>query len=538
MKLAALTLGAALGLLTAPAAAQNYREMPIGGRTATMGGAGTAAGNDSAMPYLNPAGLAGVPGDIFAVSATVYSLTHRSFKKFFFPNGTPPALGFAADNEDFSTDSVGELPSSVMYFRHLNPTTDPVHHHLGVSLVIPSARNIDLVASVSGRLTAGAGTFVRATSLQLQSRAYYVGPTYAVGIGRDIRLGASFYGLYQRSVASFSDSADLRYLGGSAGATITNEIASKQETFSLAPILGAQARVVSDLWVGLGVAIPTLAITGRYRANEHTSGTTISSGDREVPTSSLSTTDLEAQRERPLRLNAGVAWQRPKSFSAALDLHVYFARKTLERTGTRQVEERQAGDLTRRYRSEAGTSEDSDPVVDVSVGGEYAITDLLAVRAGFFTDFAGTPEVTTRDADYTALRVNRVGGTLGLGLKVGSFDTTAGVLLARGSGRFGALDFTSDIAGNHVAGIDTTETTGMIVLSGAVTIEEAKKLIRDTLPIAVPLPDLELGDANRVPMPWIPEPLPPETKPAAPKLRRGPPEMIEPKPPTTPAGRP
>ena len=47
--------------------AQNYREMPIGGRTATMGGAGTAAGNDSAMPYLNPAGLAGVPGDIFAV---------------------------------------------------------------------------------------------------------------------------------------------------------------------------------------------------------------------------------------------------------------------------------------------------------------------------------------------------------------------------------------------------------------------------------------------------------------------------------------
>src|SRR5690349_13363867 len=91
--------GMALLLVAARADAQNFRESPIGGRTATMGGAATAAGNDSAMPYLNPAGLAGVPGDIFAVSATVYSYTHRSFKNFFLPQGPTP--GLVGNSEDF-----------------------------------------------------------------------------------------------------------------------------------------------------------------------------------------------------------------------------------------------------------------------------------------------------------------------------------------------------------------------------------------------------------------------------------------------------
>jgi hypothetical protein len=408
-----------------------------------------------------------------------------------------------------------------MYFRHLNPTTDPVHHHIGVSLVIPSARNIDLVANVSGRLTGVSGTAVQATSLQLQVRDYYVGPTYAVGIGKDIRLRASLYGLYQRSVSSFSDSIDLRLLGGSGGVSLTNEVARKVETLSLAPILGAQARVVSDLWVGLGVAIPTIGLGGRAQSNAHSSGTALSGG-REVPNSSLTTIDIEAQRSRPLRLNAGVAWQRPKSFSAAADIHVYFAGTTTELKGSSQNEERQSGDLTRRYRKDASSKEESDAVVDISLGGEYAVTDLLAIRAGFFTDFAQRQELTAAVSDYGQVRINRVGGTLGLGLKVGSFDTTAGVLLARGSGKYGAQDLSDLNAAPHTAPIDTTETTGMLVLSGAVTIEEAKKLIRETLPIAVPLPDLELGDANRVPSPWVPEPLPPEPKPAPPTLRTAP----------------
>ena len=68
--------------------AQNHNGVPLGGRTAMMGGAGVAAGNDSAMPYLNPAGLAGVPGDILGVSATVYGWGETRYDKAFLPGST------------------------------------------------------------------------------------------------------------------------------------------------------------------------------------------------------------------------------------------------------------------------------------------------------------------------------------------------------------------------------------------------------------------------------------------------------------------
>lgn len=45
-----------------------------------MGGATTAAGNDSSMPYLNPAGLTGLPADVLAVSASVQAFSARSFR--------------------------------------------------------------------------------------------------------------------------------------------------------------------------------------------------------------------------------------------------------------------------------------------------------------------------------------------------------------------------------------------------------------------------------------------------------------------------
>ena len=70
--LVAATLGASFCKLPL-AWGENLRDVPLGGRTAAMGGAGVAAGADSATPFLNPAGVAGTPHDIISVSASVYS---------------------------------------------------------------------------------------------------------------------------------------------------------------------------------------------------------------------------------------------------------------------------------------------------------------------------------------------------------------------------------------------------------------------------------------------------------------------------------
>lgn len=67
--------GLAILLSGSRAEAQNLRDVPSGGRTGLMGGAGVAAGADAAMPYLNPAGVVGTPHDLLSLSATVYAYT-------------------------------------------------------------------------------------------------------------------------------------------------------------------------------------------------------------------------------------------------------------------------------------------------------------------------------------------------------------------------------------------------------------------------------------------------------------------------------
>src|SRR5215510_11457832 len=82
-----------IGAISPPLAAQNLRDVPLGGRTATMGGAGVAAGHDHAMPFLNPAGIAGTPTDVLSISATVYGYAAAPVPDYYVPNRFDPSYG-------------------------------------------------------------------------------------------------------------------------------------------------------------------------------------------------------------------------------------------------------------------------------------------------------------------------------------------------------------------------------------------------------------------------------------------------------------
>lgn len=521
-------LVASLGL-SAPAYGQNYRELPIGGRTATMGGAGTAAGNDSAMPYLNPAGLAGVPGDILAVSAAVYAYTHRSYENLFFPKGIPSNYAVQPGAEDFATSSVTELPSSVMYFRHLNPADAPVRHKLGISLVIPGSRDVTLVGSTAGKVRGfGSGDLLAQESTTIQQRRYYLGPSYAVAFGDDVRVGISLYGVYQHRVESADYRVRASLESGASSVDASSNVSHVYNSFSVSPIAGVQARLVSKLWAGFGVASPTIYLGGNDRLNRSESANALGTQVDATVSGNSAYRDYV-----PLRLNAGLAWDDRDRFSLAVDAQLFLAGTAYETNGVLRTEQRRAGDVTRSFLRHERTSLHSDAVLDVGVGGEVALTKALSARLGFFTDIGGVQEFTGQASEYGQMRLDRFGGTAGLGMRIGSFDTTAGVILARGTGQYlGSTLFTSNsLSSVTYVPVATTESTAMFVLSGAVTVEEAKRAIREALPFAVPLPDLDLGGTQPA-APWIPEPLPPEPKPAPPVMTsKTPAPMIEPPPP-------
>lgn len=481
---AAAALGASLVPCNASAQAQN---VPIGGRTASMGGAGVAAGNDSAMPYLNPAGEAGLPGDVLAVSATAYSYDTRSAPGIFHPNGYPLAFGApGATSQNLSSSTTGELPSSVMYFKELPPLAPGVYQRLGVALVIPYAERVSLVGNMSAAFPQTSTSETQALGVSASTTDYYVGPTYAVAFGDRLRLGASVDALY----VSESRTISSNYLGLPASGALPIEqrvqYAESATSLGLVPIIGAQVRVASHVWVGAAVAAPSIHVQGADTVALQSSGNSVSPTTMQtsVYSQNLAIDGASHSADRPMRLSAGVAYDDRASWSAAIDGSIYLARSgAIQSNGTQNGTSVQTNDVTRQYSQPFSSSYDLVQCYALSAGAELALNPVVALRAGVFYDSSNLPSDPTSNRLY-AFRLDRVGGTLGVGLTLGSFDTTFGGVYSHGTGSIITQDLTQP--SGPLVSTSASSDTFMVVLSGAVTVQEAKRIIEHTVPIPVP----------------------------------------------------
>jgi hypothetical protein len=477
----------------APALAQ--REVPIGGRTATMGGAGTAAGNDSAMPYLNPAGAAGLPNDIFAVSASIYAYQNLQIDDFFFPEGFPDAYGPAdVQTKDISAGSIIEAPTSVMYFKRLSPPNSEYQMLAGVSLVIPSLEQTEIVANQRTRFETIDGTLVSSGSVARSRTDYYVGPTYALGIGKNVRLGLSLYALYVQEFESLQFTQFFTAAGGSIVSQVSNKRAIKRSSFGLAPIAGVQLQLAENIWIGAGLAPPSLHLDGSLEREFESSGggndpANLASSTMESITTSVS--DGHYYADRPLRLNLGFAYDNRKSFSLAADAVYFHARNnaTAER-GTLHGTDFRTGQLPRVVERPYGADVDVQPIIDLSAGAEIVLTPVFALRFGALTAFSNQPKFELDVQELYRFRMRSYGATLGLGITFGSFDTTIGAAYLHSVGTFVTLDERPESSGGTAGGpalVDASSNALFLVLSSAVTFEEAKETIRKTLPGDIPI---------------------------------------------------
>lgn len=457
-----------------------------------MGGAAIAAGNDSAMPYLNPAGLAGVPGDVFAISASVHAYSSRSIPNPFAPNGFAsvfgPTQGFSS-----TTESSGgfELPTSVAYFKHLgDPET--VHHVVGVALIIPSAQRFGFVGHASARFPSGGGSYSESLSISRSDTHTYVGPSYALGLGRRLRFGASALVLYRQQSLDFNDTFAIDQIGLLGRGT--NSSSSNAQTLSLVGVVGVQANVVANLWLGAGVVLPGLPITGRLDGNSTTEQVVADPGSSQVLDQNTATV-AKAETRTPLRIGVGAAWDDRDHFSGAADLHVFLAQPdAFAYHGSSTISASETGARSRLYVEHSDGASRTIQAIGVSVGGEAKLTTLFALRAGVFTDSAiSEPILDPPDrADVYRARYDRLGASLGVGLQLGSFDSTLGAVYEHGSGYIALGDATSDQA--FAASVfqtvrgTTSEDTVMLVISGAVTTEEAKRTIEQNMPAKGVLP--------------------------------------------------
>jgi hypothetical protein len=463
---------------TSSARAENLRDVPLGGRTAAMGGAGVASGSDAAMPFLNPAGVAGTPHDVLSVSANVYSGLGATVDGYYAPGGLDERYGDATIDEDaLDQKHLVVMPSAVTYFKRFGADDDPYRHVLALSLMAPSFNQYD----VDGRFRA-AGTSHRLTADTLgqdRFRQLFGGATYALSAGsRRFRFGASLFATYADLLA---DVHQLTLTGERDAAADTITTSNDRNivdvtSFGLTATVGAQARLFDALWLGVAaesVGIPVWGTGRTQRARDE------ASFDSSTGQSSLRRLDSQGDLDdvgisRPFRFSVGLAYDRPEAFALAADLHVMPAHGTFrEWSGSAHVT--RAGSGTDLVESDEAVSyrRGTRSTVNYSFGGEVHLTRKTSLRAGVYTDRDvvedQSPGQETRNArlDWTVF-------TLGVGHSFGPVGTSYGVAYRRGDGTAPSRDVFGSDPG-RVVDVEYTAHGLMLMLSGAVTTDEVKE---------------------------------------------------------------
>ncbi|MEQ9502363.1 MAG: hypothetical protein RIT81_36170 [Deltaproteobacteria bacterium] len=447
----------ALLLVPTFAYADGFENVPGGSRTAAMGGAGVAGGYDSAMPVLNPAGLARIPGSVLSVSASLYQY------------GRVVVPGFAADGAqvgspwgalDVSQSGIesaefSSFPSSIAYMLHFGSETPTV---LAGSLSIPRSIRRRFVETYE---LVGDGVTVRDNYTTIVDEQQYVGAfSWATRFGR-LRVGASLLGSYTTRIQSVSRDG-LVVLG-----TANFSRAQAKETESLSSIdlgvlAGAQLDVSSHFRVGATVRSPSLNLWGTYTGS--VDATLIDSAADTVVANV--TSEGSARRGLPLRFGVGVE-AFGDGWTVVADGTLYVPRSA-EYMAEGQTLQSAIGMSEERPDTEQQFTrvEPTSVTFNIAVGGEYRLTESNWLRLGVFTDFTAQQSAAEQMESMPNMArppprhlfnfpIDKFGASVGWGTKLASVDTTIGARGSYGSGQ--TLRYVPDQRYASASPVETTD---------------------------------------------------------------------------------
>jgi len=507
--------GIALGLcylaLSATAFAQeSYNPYPLGLRTAGMGGAAAAFGHDSAMPWVNPAGIAANKGSTFGASANALVVEQLKASDYFsFSDEFVQALGASADDSvsQFDSSAVSIFPNSVSYAFQLG---DDPRIFGALSFVVPYQRVEDSVVQIV--LDGGSTLYSEYYSEGLRSLTFYeFGPSFAMELSDTLRLGTSLFFRYAPS-ESFSSTENYNHTPATKDvALFSRQFSVSSQSYDLDLGLGAQFGPFGGASIGIGVHMPSIHLTGSRSQSRRTfvgssASTTVAIEDIDIESTSF-------VRKTPLWMVAGIGYEVAESFSFALDLsywlpvgqHAQSEGRTSSRVVVNDPTEPLIEDsfdslVTRKYGG----------VLNVAVGTELYVSPELILRAGFFTDRSNQPrlpEESERTPSDVGLRIyDRFGATLGIGYSGRTTRFQAGFILLHGAGDM--VGFVLAPTGVTHPTREISSTTLMLAFSGEIDAETLFSTVRGTI-------EDQLGAASAEPSP-VKLPPPAQEPPAAP----------------------
>ncbi len=364
-------------LWCAPGHAQaNYDGVNLGGRTAMMGGAGVARGSDGATAFINPAGLARIPGESFSFQTVAVRLSGRHLSGQFDPSNT---LGLARTKGD--SLSVNILPNTFCLFLDGPPreaSSPRSRHKYGVCAADTESDAFLLSSNVRegllGAQEQGVSHTTRlkwARSTLALSWALQLAPATAIGVTARIdnsRLED------QTSVTSYAiDGMDARLY--------TLDHSRVTSSWDASVTVGLSHQLSKVATIGASLSSPSQHIYGHYQGTMAFSSA--ATGEQ------ILVQDVgDFRYNQPTNLRLGVAFAWP-IFNFELDASLFAPSGELATAlFNRSVVVSESGVLGPRVQGREQLAEAARPIANIMLGMEAFVAPDFSIIAGAQTDFS------------------------------------------------------------------------------------------------------------------------------------------------------
>jgi len=372
----------------------HYTNLLIGDRASGMSGAYTAVSDDATGLYYNPAGTAYTSGRSISASVNAYYNTEKKYKSVIGGNG-------------WVRTSSSLLPN---YFGVVQPVGKV---KVGFSYAVPEAimenqdqtfHNLPLSSSIAPYNPPGTNIASYIINFNNESNTYNFGPSIAAEMNDKMSAGLTLY-YYQRKSQWILNQLIKTSNGGYE---LTND-KYKTDEWGIRPILGFMWTPVNNVSVGLSLS--KVLIQGSDTTYQHTYLRENLAFDNIPSNSNVASlpdgqSSVGTKRKYPAQVSLGVAWFASQSLLVSGDLSHYTSVK------------------------DQGT----EAVNNLAIGAEYYVSKNWAMRAGFYTDYANTPKISSNDINQNE-HIDLYGTTLSISHFTRNTSVTFGSGYTYGEGK-------------------------------------------------------------------------------------------------------
>jgi hypothetical protein len=396
----------------------NYDRIAIGQREGLEGGAFVARTDDAGAGWYNPAGLALSDKSGLNASSNAYELTSVTLE----------GVGTSKGSTRFS-------PSGNYFGAVLGaPIIKSPNIRLAFFYAKPVSWNPSLLDGAFSR-TPGGNTEQFSYSSTSVLSTIIAGPAAGFRVGDRWRVGASV-ALGMTSMRQVQSLSDQLITPGVTTTTGLRNVSSDAHTNHLLLSGGFQWDVASKVHVGGSITTPGLRLGGSSKllySNSLFSSTVLPSGEQ---SREIGFRDEKAHFEYklPLEVIGGVAVQLGKfEFEGDVRYHGGTSQYTLlsSQTLAQLITTDPAGIPTQSTLTFVPVKEQAQSVVNVLIGGNYAVSRGFRIHGGFFSD--GSPVDHSASSNFRS--VDLYGGSAGVSFGASHLSGSLGV-----AGSWGTTD--------------------------------------------------------------------------------------------------